>query len=60
MMMRQFDKIWIVGAIALGAACSMASPAWAGYSTYGLGMDVQTGTVANGELHVQMRQQPVE
>jgi len=52
-MMRQFDRIWIMGAIALGTACLMASPARAGYSLYGLGMDVQTGTVANGELHVQ-------
>ena len=51
--MRQFSKIWIAGTIVLGAACSLSSPAWAGYSLYGLGMDVQTGTVANGALNVQ-------
>jgi hypothetical protein len=31
-----------------------SAPALAGFSTYGLGMDVQTGSVANGALHVQV------
>jgi len=43
--MSHFGKTRIAGAMALAAACWMASPARAGYSPYGLGMDVQTGTV---------------
>ena len=50
---RPFQKIWITGAIVVTVACWMASPARAGYGKYGLGMDVQTGTVVNGALHVQ-------
>ena len=38
-------------AAALGGL--LAAPAWAGYNQYGLGMDIQTGTVSNGALNVQ-------
>jgi len=31
-----------------------AAPALAGFSTYGLGMDVETGSVSNAALHVQV------
>lgn len=52
-MKRHFAKMWIAGAIALAAACSMASQSRAGYSTYGLGMNVEAGVVDNGAMHVQ-------
>jgi hypothetical protein len=40
-------------AIAVAATGMMTARVWAGYSLYGPGMDVQTGTVANGQLQVQ-------
>jgi hypothetical protein len=42
---------WLWAGLALALT---GSPALAGFSTYGLGMEVQTGTVANGALHVQL------
>lgn len=41
-------------ALMAGAISMSAVFAQANYSTYGVGMNVQTGTVANGELHVQV------
>ncbi|MCE5268135.1 MAG: PEP-CTERM sorting domain-containing protein [Planctomycetaceae bacterium] len=52
-MMRKFDTSWIVAILIAIAVCAAASPSQAGFATYGLGMDVQSGTVANGALHVQ-------
>jgi hypothetical protein len=51
--MKWLGKSWIVGAIVLVVACLAVSSAWAAYDKYGVGMDVQTGSVANGVLHVQ-------
>ncbi len=51
-MVRKGGRVWV--AIAISSAMSLiASSAMAGYAPYGLGMDVQTGTINNGELHVQ-------
>jgi hypothetical protein len=50
--MRKSGKFsWPCVGLFLGVS---AAPALAGFSTYGLGMDVETGTVANGALHVQV------
>ncbi len=48
-------KARLVSGLAIGMATLglTASRALAGFSTYGLGMDVQTGTVPNAALHVQ-------
>lgn len=43
----------VLGAGVIGLVCAIASTANAAYSMYGTGMSVETGTVANGVLHVQ-------
>jgi hypothetical protein len=51
-MLKQYNAVASVRVLLMVLAGTNA-PAMAGFSTYGMGMDVTTGSVANAQMHVQ-------